>query len=63
MSEVLMDNFGLEWKTIEGDIAYGDWAYNWDSGDVVGVDEDDDLYLRNETCTKVVPFDEANDWF
>jgi len=30
---------------------------------VVGVDEDDDLYLRNETCTKVVPFDEANDWF
>ena len=26
-------------------------------------DEDDDLYLRNETCTKVVPFDEANDWF
>ena len=63
MTEVLMDNFGLEWKTIEGEITYGDWAYNWDSGDVLGVDEDDDLYLRNETCTKVVPFDEANDWF
>ena len=58
-----MDNFGVEWKTSEGEITYGDWAYNWDSGDVVGVDEDDDLYLRNETCTKVVPFDEANDWF
>ena len=63
MSEVLMDNFGWKWKTIEGEITYGDWAYNWDSGDVIGVDEDDDLYLRNETCTKVVPFDEANDWF
>jgi hypothetical protein len=63
MTEVLMDNFGLEWKVIEGDITFGDWAYNWDNGDVVGVDDDDDLYLRNETCTKVVPFDEANDWF
>jgi len=63
MSEVLMDNFGLEWKTSKGEITFGDWAYNWDSGDVVGVDEDDDLYLRNETCTKVVTFDEANDWF
>ena len=63
MTEVLMDNFGWEWKTIEGEITYGDWAYNWDSGDEIGVDEDDDLYLRNETCTKVVPFDEANDWF
>ena len=52
MSEVLMDNFGLEWKIIGGDITFGDWAYNWDSGDVVGVDEDDDLYLRNGNLHK-----------
>ena len=50
MSEVLMDNFGLEWKVIEGDITFGDWAYNWDNGDVVGVDDDDDLYIIGAVC-------------
>lgn len=61
--EVVMDNMGQKWKIIGGDISYGDWAYNWDTGDVIGIDENDDLYLRNDTCTKVDPLDETNDWF
>ena len=48
MTEVLMDNFGLEWKIIGGDITYGDWAYNWDSGDVVGVIVTGKQFLMNK---------------
>ena len=54
-NKILIDNFGNLWKVIEGDITYGDWAFNHDTGDVLGIDEDDDLYLRNETCSRVDP--------
>jgi len=58
--EILIDNFGDKWKVIEGDITYGDWAFNHDTSDVLGIDEDADLYLRNETCSRVVPLNNRN---
>jgi|TARA_X000000950_G_scaffold269906_1_gene349074 DnaJ-class molecular chaperone len=51
--EILEDNFGDQWVTLEGEIKVGDYAYNHDTGDVIYIEEDDDLYFRNETCQRV----------
>ena len=35
MSEILEDNFGDQWVTVEAKSKVGDYAYNHDTGDVI----------------------------
>lgn len=55
---ILIDNRGDKWKIIEGEIQIGDYALYHDTGDVIYIEEDDDLYFRNETCSKLIPINQ-----
>ena len=53
MNEIYEDSFGNEYIISEGEIKVGDMALNGDTGDVIYIDEEDDLFFRNETCQKL----------
>ena len=53
MNEIYEDSFGNEYIISEGEIKVGDMALNGDTGDVIYIDEEDDLFFRNETCKKL----------
>ena len=50
MSEIYEDGFGNEYIISEGEIKVGDMALNGDTGDVIYIDEEDDLFLRLTWC-------------
>tara|TARA_R100001443_G_scaffold117319_1_gene141276 strand:+ start:123 stop:428 length:306 start_codon:yes stop_codon:yes gene_type:complete len=56
MSEIYEDGFGNEYIISEGEIKVGDMALNGDTGDVIYIDEEDDLFFRNETCQKLIEY-------
>ena len=53
---VLKDNRGKKWEVIKGNIEIDDYAFFHDTSDVIYIDEDDDLYFRNETCSRVIEY-------
>lgn len=61
MSEIYEDAFGNEYVLAEGEIKVGDMALNGDTGDVIYIDEEDDLFFRNETCQKLIEYVEPCD--
>ena len=56
MSEIYEDGFGNEYIIAEGEIKIGDMALNGDTGDVIYIDEGEDLFFRNETCQKLIEY-------
>lgn len=49
--KIIKDEWGNLYKVIGGEIKHGDMALNEDTGDVIYIDDDCDLWFRNETCT------------
>ena len=49
--KIIKDEWGNLYKTMSGYINHGDMVLNEDTGDVIYIDDDCDLWFRNETCT------------
>lgn len=49
--KIIKDQWGNSYKVMGGEIKHGDMALNGDTKDIIYIEDDCDLWFRNETCT------------